>query len=358
LREAADDSKVTSIKITLYRLARNSKVIDALCRAAENGKEVLVMIELRARFDEENNIEWSKMLQNAGCNVIYGPKGYKAHSKLLLITRKTDSGFEYITQVGTGNYNEKTATLYTDLTLMTADAEIAEDAENVFYGLTTGTFVEKTNKLLVAPLCLQNKIIEMIDDEITAAKNGEEAYIGVKINSLTDKQIIDKLVEASCAGVKIELVVRGICCLVAGVKGYTENVTVKSIVGRFLEHSRIYIFGTSQRQKIYISSADFMTRNTVKRVEVAAPVLSDKLKKRICNMFEVLMADNVKSRIMSKNGRYSKKKDDVCEPLNAQEYFYDEAYKNARAKAERKLKNAARKKKSAPKTKKSKNKGK
>lgn len=358
LREAADDSKVTSIKITLYRLARNSKVIDALCRAAENGKEVLVMIELRARFDEENNIEWSKMLQNAGCNVIYGPKGYKAHSKLLLITRKTDSGFEYITQVGTGNYNEKTATLYTDLTLMTADAEIAEDAENVFYGLTTGTFVEKTNKLLVAPLCLQNKIIEMIDDEITAAKNGEEAYIGVKINSLTDKQIIDKLVEASCAGVKIELVVRGICCLVAGVKGYTENVTVKSIVGRFLEHSRIYIFGTSQRQKIYISSADFMTRNTVKRVEVAAPVLSDKLKKRICNMFEVLMADNVKSRIMSKNGRYSKKKDDVCEPLNAQEYFYDEAYKNARAKAERKLKNAARKKKSAPKTKKLKNKGK
>jgi len=350
LREAAKDPKVTSIKITLYRLARNSKVIDALCSAAENGKEVLVMIELRARFDEENNIEWSKILQNAGCNVIYGPEGYKAHSKLLLITKKSDSGFEYVTQIGTGNYNEKTASLYTDLTLMTSDKEIAEDADNVFYGLLTGTFVESTNKLLVAPRCLQNKILDMIDDEINFAKNGEEAYIAIKINSLTDKQIIDKLVEASCAGVKIELVVRGICCLVAGVPGYSENITVKSIVGRFLEHSRIYIFGTQKRQKIYISSADFMTRNTLKRVEVAAPILSEKLKKRVYDMFRTLMSDNVKARVMSNDGVYAKKASDSTVRLNAQEYFYDEAYKNAQAKNERRLKERAKKQKSRKKS--------
>lgn len=330
LQECAVDPKVTSIKITLYRLARNSKVIDALCTAAENGKDVLVMIELRARFDEENNIEWSKHLQEAGCKVIYGPKDYKAHSKLLLITRKAQGGnFDYVTQIGTGNYNEKTSTLYTDLMLLTADREIAADAEKVFACLQNGTFVEETNKLLVAPLCLRNPVIAMMDEQIKIAQDGGNGYIAAKINSLTDKTIIRKLVEASQAGVKIELVIRGICCLVAGVEGYTENITVRSIVGRFLEHSRIYIFGADPKeQKIYISSADYMTRNTIRRVEVAAPVLDDKLKKRIREMFRVLMSDNVKARIMLSDGTYVRvQRNEGDEPLNSQEYFYEEAYK-------------------------------
>lgn len=332
LQESANDPKVTSIKITLYRLAKNSKVIDALCTAADNGKEVLVMIELRARFDEANNIEWSKHLQLAGVKVIYGPKDYKAHSKLLLIKRKANGGnFDYVTQIGTGNYNEKTARLYTDLTLMTADREIAEDAEKVFDGLENGTFVESTNKLLVAPLCLRNPILAMMDEQIEIAKNGGEGYIAAKINSLTDKPIIMKLVEASQAGVKIDLVVRGICCIVPGVEGFTENITVRSIVGRFLEHSRIYIFGKEcKERKMYISSADYMTRNTIKRVEVAAPVLDEKLKKRLSDMFNVMLSDNVKARVMLNDGSYvhAEKKENEAE-LNSQEYFYEEAYKKA-----------------------------
>lgn len=332
LQESANDPKVTSIKITLYRLARNSKVIDALCTAADNGKEVLVMIELRARFDEANNIEWSKHLQLAGCKVIYGPKDYKAHSKLLLITRRAQGGgFDYVTQIGTGNYNEKTARLYTDLTLLTSDRDIAEDAEKVFECLQNGTFVEETQKLLVAPLCLRDPILAMMDKQIEIARNGGTGYIAAKINSLTDKPIIMKLVEASQAGVKVELVIRGICCLVAGVKGYTENITVRSIVGRFLEHSRIYIFGKNgTEQKIYISSADYMTRNTIRRVEVAAPILDEKLKKRIREMFRILMSDNVKARVMLSNGSYVHAERTADEePVNAQEYFYDEAYKKA-----------------------------
>lgn len=335
LQESANDPKVTSIKITLYRLARNSKVIDALCTAAENGKEVLVMIELRARFDEANNIEWSKHLQQAGVTVIYGPRDYKAHSKILLITRKAQGGtFDYVTQIGTGNYNEKTSTLYTDLTFMTADREIAQDAEKVFDCLKNGTFVEETNKLLVAPLCLKNPVLEMMDKQIEIAQNGGKGYIAAKINSLTDKGIIKKLVEASNAGVKIELVVRGICCLIPGVEGYTENISVRSIVGRFLEHSRIYIFGTEgAEQKIYISSADYMTRNTIRRVEVAAPIEDEKLKKRIREMFRIFMSDNVKARIMLSDGTYVRcKRRDDGEPLNSQEYFYDEAYRKAEEK--------------------------
>ena len=337
LRESASDPKVISIKITLYRLARSSKVIDALCTAAENGKEVLVMIELRARFDEENNIGWSKVLQNAGCKVIYGPQDFKAHSKLLLITRKAQGGsLDYLTQIGTGNYNEKTAKLYTDLTLMTSDREIAEDAEKVFECLSNGTFVEQTKKLLVAPLCLKPPVLNMMDEQTEIARKGGHGYIAAKINSLTDKSIIKKLVEASQAGVKIELVVRGICCLVAGVTGYTENITVRSIVGRFLEHSRIYIFGNDQKtKKIYISSADYMTRNTVNRVEVAAPILDPKIKKRICEMFGILMSDNVKARVMLSDGTYvHADKAENEEPLNAQEYFYEEAYRKA---AEKKI---------------------
>ncbi len=338
LQEAAIDPKVTSIKITLYRLASSSKVISALCTAADNGKEVFVMIELRARFDEANNIEWSKVLQRAGCNVVYGPKNYKAHSKLLLITRKAQGGgFDYVTQVGTGNYNEKTAKLYTDLALLTANRDIAEDAEKVFDCLKNGTFVENTKQLLVAPLCLREPILKMMDEQIEIAQNGGNGYIAAKINSLTDVGIINKLAEASQAGVKIELVIRGICCIVPGIEGVTDNITVRSIVGRFLEHSRIYIFGApDENQKIYISSADYMTRNTVNRVEVAAPVLDEKLKKRIREMFTILMNDNVKARVMLSDGSYVHATRAANEaPLNSQEYFYEEAYKKAAAKKEK-----------------------
>lgn len=330
LQEAADDPKVASIKITLYRLARNSKIIAALCTAAEHGKDVLVMIELRARFDEANNIEWSKVLQKSGVKVIYGPKDFKAHSKLLLITRKAQGGgYDYVTQIGTGNYNEKTSAIYTDLMLLTADHAIAEDAEAVFSGLLNGTFVEKTNKLLVSPLALRPQILAMMEEQIKIAQNGGNGYIAAKINSLCDKVVIEKLVEASQAGVKIDLVVRGICCIIPQVEGYTDNITVRSIVGRFLEHSRIFIFGKDgKEQKIYIGSADYMSRNTIRRVEVAAPVEDEKLKKRIREMFGVLMHDNVKARIMQNDGTYIRaERSENEEELNSQEYFYEEAYK-------------------------------
>lgn len=344
LQESANDPKVTSIKITLYRLARNSKVIDALCTAAENGKDVLVMIELRARFDEENNIEWSKHLQEAGVNVIYGPKEYKAHSKLLLITRKAQGGsFDYVTQIGTGNYNEKTAALYTDMMLLTADRDIAADAEAVFDALQNGTFVEKTNKLLVSPLALRPQVLDMMDQQIAIAKNGGKGYIAAKVNSLNDSAIIAKLVEASQAGVKVELIIRGLCCLIAGVQGYTENITVRSIVGRFLEHSRIFIFGEDgPDQKMYIGSADYMSRNTIRRVEVAAPIEDERLRKRIREMFSVLMRDNVKARIMLSDGTYIRERRNSDVPFNSQEYFYEEAYKRLEdksSKAERLRKN-------------------
>ena len=244
LYEAAEDESVVSIKMTLYRLANKSQIVDALVEAAENGKEVVVLVELRARFDEENNIEYSRKLEEAGCRVIYGLNGYKVHSKLCLISRKTEQGVSYVTQIGTGNYNEKTSALYTDLSLITGNQEIGKEAAEVFAALLRGETVEETHLLLVAPKCLQNKVLDMIEEEIQHVKNGEEGYIGIKINSLTDKVIISKLVEASQAGVKIEMIVRGICCLIPGVKGYTENITVISIVGRFLEHSRIYRFGT------------------------------------------------------------------------------------------------------------------
>ncbi|MBP7187681.1 MAG: polyphosphate kinase 1 [Ruminococcus sp.] len=338
LQECANDPKVTSIKITIYRLARNSKVVDALCTAAEQGKDVLVMIELRTRFDEANNIEWSKQLQEAGVKVIYGPRDYKAHSKLLLITRKAQGGgYDYLTQIGTGNYNEKTSTLYTDLMLLTADREIAADAEDVFNGLLNGTFVDSPRKLLVSPLALRPQVLAMMDEQIEIAKNGGKGYIGAKINSLNDMAIIEKLVEASQAGVKIELVIRGLCCLIAGVKGYTENITVRSIVGRFLEHSRIFIFGTDgPGQKIYIGSADFMSRNTIRRVEVAAPIEDEKLRKRIREMFRILMKDNVKARVMLSDGTYiHDRRTERQALLSSQEYFYDEAYSKLEVKQNR-----------------------
>lgn len=329
LNEASYDDSVVSIKITLYRVAKHSQIIDALVNAAENGKNVLVLVELRARFDEENNIGWSKCLENAGCTVIYGPKNIKVHSKLLLITRKTEQGTEYITQVGTGNYNEKTSTLYTDLSLMTANVEIGLEALNVFNSLSLGHLVEQTNHLLVAPNCLQNKVINMIDDEIAIAKSGKPAYIGIKINSLSDKKIILKLVEASKSGVKVDLIIRGICCLISRVKGETENIHIRSIVGRFLEHSRIYIFGTPDRNKIYISSADYMTRNTVRRVEVAVPIYDVSIKNRLLNMFNIMLADNVQARVQKADGSYKRVKTEGT-PIDSQAYFFNEAYENAR----------------------------
>ena len=288
--------------MTLYRLAKQSKVVEALIEAAENGKEVVVLVELRARFDEENNIEWSRRLEAAGCQVIYGLEGYKVHSKLCLITRKAEGRVEYITQIGTGNYNEKTSRLYTDLSLMTANVDIGLEASAVFQALSKGEVVEKSDKLLVAPKCLQNRVLDMIDGEISRAQNGEEAYIGLKLNSLTDKKIIDKLIEASCAGVKIDMIIRGIACLIPGVEGSTENIRIISIVGRFLEHSRIYIFGRGQRAKYYIASADFMTRNTVRRVEVAAPVLQEDLKERLQSIFDTMLRDNQKAREACSDG--------------------------------------------------------
>ncbi|MGN0391474.1 MAG: polyphosphate kinase 1 [Bariatricus sp.] len=328
LNEAAKDESVVSIKMTLYRLANKSQIVDALVEAAENGKEVVVLVELRARFDEESNIEYSRKLEEAGCRVIYGLNGYKVHSKLCLISRKTEDGVSYITQIGTGNYNEKTSALYTDLSLITANQEIGKEAAEVFAALLRGETVEETNCLLVAPKCLQNKVLAMIDEEIEHVKQGEEGYVGIKINSLTDKVIINKLIEASQAGVKIEMIVRGICCLVPGVEGYTDHIKVVSIVGRFLEHSRIYRFGTKEREKVYIASADFMTRNTVRRVEVAAPILDEKLKERLDWMFDNMMNDDEKGKSLTEKGIYvDRNLNDV--KLNSQEMFYAMAYSNA-----------------------------
>lgn len=328
LSEAAEDDNVISIKMTLYRLAKQSKVIEALCEAAENGKEVVVLVELRARFDEENNIRWSRMLEESGCQIIYGLEKYKVHSKLCLITRKGNDGIEYITQIGTGNYNEKTARLYTDLSIMTANEQIGMEAARVFQALTKGEVMQETEHLLVAPKCLQSKIIKMIDEEIEHKKNGEDAYIGLKLNSLTDKRIMEKLNDASKAGVQIEMIVRGICCLVPGIKGETDHIQITSIVGRFLEHSRIYIFGCGERAKYYIGSADFMTRNTVKRVEVAAPIYSEKIKKQIREIFELMLKDNKKARAEDNEGNYTLKKC-VGEAFNSQEMLYQLAYDRA-----------------------------
>ena len=328
LHEAANDEDVVSIKMTLYRVAKQSKVVEALIEAAENGKEVFVLVELKARFDEENNIGWSRLLEDAGCHVIYGLDGYKVHSKLCQIMKKKDGNVEYYTQIGTGNYNEKTARLYTDLSLMTADPKIGTEAARVFQALAMGETVEDMEHLLVAPRCLQNKVLAMIDEEIEHAKAGEPAYIGLKMNSLTDKRIMSKLVEASCAGVHIDMVIRGICCLIPGVKGQTENIHIISIVGRFLEHSRIYIFGTQERARIYISSADFMTRNTLRRVEVAAPIEDPDIRMQIQEMFVTMLSDNRKARSMNNKGIYKIEPSDNA-PLNSQEVFLQQSYDNA-----------------------------
>lgn len=330
VNDAADDPKVLAIKQTLYRVSGNSPIVAALARAAENGKQVTVLVELKARFDEENNIEWSRLLEDAGCHVIYGLDGYKVHSKLCQIVKKKGGNVEYYTQIGTGNYNEKTARLYTDLSLMTADPKIGTEAAQVFQALAMGETVEDMDHLLVAPKCLQNKVLAMIDAEIEHAKAGEPSYIGLKMNSLTDKRIIDKLAEASCAGVHIDMIVRGICCLIPEVEGKTENIHITSIVGRFLEHSRIYIFGTQERAKIYIASADFMTRNTLRRVEVAAPIEDSDIRMQIQEMFVTMLSDNQKARKMNSKGNYKIEESDNA-PLNSQEVFLQQAYANTAA---------------------------
>ena len=345
LQEAGADERVISIKMTLYRVAKNSQIIEALIDAAENGKEVIVLVELRARFDEENNIEWSRRLESAGCRIIYGIDYTKVHSKLCLITYQEAGVIRHITQIGTGNYNEKTSKLYTDLSLMTANEEIGAEAAATFTKLCMEEFMEETKHLLVAPKCMKSKVLEYMQQELELAEAGEAAYIGVKINSLTDREIIDKLIECSQAGVHIELIVRGICCLIPQVAGYTENISVISIVGRYLEHSRIYIFGTNDRERIYISSADFMTRNMDRRVEIAVPIYDETLKARIRHIFGIMLRDSVKARVLHSDGVYVRRELSECSsvpaglaalsesenmhadtPINSQEYFSSEAY--------------------------------
>lgn len=304
LSEAGNDNRVVSIKMTLYRVAKNSQIIESLINAAENGKEVVVLVELRARFDEENNIEWSRRLEDAGCRIVYGLDHTKVHSKLCLITYQEAGRISYVTQIGTGNYNEKTAKQYTDLSLMTANKTIGKEAAETFTKLCMEEFIDNTVSLLVAPKCLKREVLQMMNDEINHVKNGEPGYVGIKINSLTDKDIIDKLVECSQAGVKVEMVIRGICCLVPGIDGYTNNITVKSAVGRFLEHSRIYIFGTPDRDNIYIASADFMTRNMERRVEIAAPIYDDEIKKRIRDIFDIKENQYIKIWKLGPDGKY------------------------------------------------------
>lgn len=330
LQEAGQDRDVVSIKITLYRVAQNSKIVEALVDAAENGKEVVVLVELRARFDEENNIGYSRVLEQAGCRVIYGLDGLKVHSKLLLITRVRGGQVEYITQIGTGNYNEDTVRQYTDFALMTARPEIGAEAAEVLNCLSMGEVVEHTEHLLVAPKCLRSRILAMIEAEIAEAQRGGQGYLGFKLNGLSDKQIIDKLIEASQSGVQIDLLVRGICCLVGGVPGYTEHIRVCSIVGRYLEHSRIYLFGTEARRRVYVSSADFMTRNTTRRVEVAIPVYDADIRARIEGMFFDQLRDTAKLRVQQPDGTYHALRAQSG-AFNSQEAFAERACEAAAA---------------------------
>ena len=328
LQAAAVDKTVRSIKITLYRMASHSQIVEALCDAAENGKEVLALVELRARFDEAANIEMSRRLEDAGCQVIYGLPAFKVHSKLCLITRQTEEGVSFLTQVGTGNYNEKTATLYTDLCLMTANRKIGQDAQEVFRTLLLGETVEESSALLVAPKGLQNAILEKIKEEGRKAEEDRGGYIGLKLNALTDKDIIDALILASQKGVVIQLLIRGICCLIPGIPGKTENIRVHSIVGRFLEHSRIYRFGQGEEEEIYIASADFMTRNTLRRVEVAAPVYDEHCRARVREIFDLGFKDTEKGKWLLSDGFYHDPEGLLEERFNSQDFFYREAYRN------------------------------
>ena len=321
IREAAADPDVMTIKITIYRLAKKSRLVEYLCAAAENGKEVTVLIELRARFDEQNNIDWSERMEEAGCRVIYGFEGYKVHSKICLITYRSRNEIRYITQIGTGNYNEKTAKLYTDYSLITGNQSIGEDASVFFKNMAIGNLAGVYQHLIVSPTGLKQKVLMLMDEEI---RKGKEGRILMKMNSVTDVDFIRKAAEASKAGVKVELIVRGICCILPGIPGETENLSVTSIVGRYLEHPRVFVFGRGEEQKVYIGSADMMTRNTEKRVEVACPIYDEQIKKRLVRYLNIMLADNVKAREMLSDGTYRKKQGGerkIC----AQEYFMKEA---------------------------------
>ncbi|SHO50797.1 polyphosphate kinase 1 [Anaerocolumna xylanovorans] len=324
LRESAEDPAVISIKITIYRLSRNSRIIDYLCDAAENNKEVTVLMELKARFDEKNNIEWAERLEEAGCTVIYGFEGFKVHSKICLITRRDRNKVFYITQVGTGNYNERTAKLYSDLSLITANQELGQEASEFFKNMSIANLQGNYNNLFVAPYFFKDNIIALIDYEIDKARRGEETCIIMKSNSLTDRDIMNKLSQASQAGVEVKLIIRGICCLLPGIKGKTENITVYSIVGRFLEHSRIYSFGRGKDARLYISSADMMTRNTRRRVEIACPIVDEDIRERLYHILDVMLSDTVKARKLDESGNYFKLDGDST-PLDAQQSFIGEA---------------------------------
>lgn len=326
IKEASVDPNVLTIKITIYRLAKKARLVEYLCAAAENGKEVTVLIELRARFDEQNNIGWSERLEEAGCRVIYGFDNYKVHSKICLITYRNRGEIQYITQIGTGNYNEKTAGMYTDLSLITANPQIGADATEFFKNMSISNLEGAYRHLIVAPTGLKKKVLSLIDEEI---RKGSEGRIIMKMNSLTDVDFIEKISEASCAGVRIDLIVRGICCMLPGIKGYTENVRIMSVVGRYLEHPRIFSFGTGPEQKIYIGSADMMTRNTEKRVEVACPILDEDIKRQINHYLKVMLSDNIKSRVLQSDGSYRRK--EQSQPfVDSQAVFMEEAIAAAR----------------------------
>lgn len=329
IREAANDPAVLAIRITIYRLASKAKLVEYLCAAAENGKDVTALIELRARFDEQNNIDWSERMEEAGCKIIYGFEDYKVHSKICLITRRERGAVRHITQVGTGNYNEKTAKQYTDVSLITADERIGQDAGAFFNNMALGNLSGRYNRLFVAPTSLKSNILALMDEQIAKGKDG---YILLKFNSLTDIDVIAKLQEASCAGVTVEMIVRGICCLLPGVPGHTENITVTSIVGRFLEHSRIYVFGRGDEEKMYISSADLMTRNTERRVEIACPIDDPAVRTRLHDILYAMQHDTVKARVLQPDGTYCKKPA-VQDPICAQDLLMQQAIENARKQA-------------------------
>lgn len=326
IKEAAADPSVMTIKITIYRLAKKARLVEYLCAAAENGKEVTVLIELRARFDEQNNIDWSERLEEAGCRVIYGFEGYKVHSKVCLITYRNRNEIQYITQIGTGNYNEKTAAMYTDLSLMTGNPEIGKDASEFFKNMSIGNLDGVYQHLIVAPTSLKQKVLQLMDEEI---RKGSSGRIIMKMNSLTDVDFIEKVSEASRAGVRIDIIVRGICCILPGIPGYTDNLRVMSVVGRYLEHPRIFSFGAGDEQKIYIGSADMMTRNTEKRVEVACPILDPDIKRQINHYLKVMLSDNIKARVLQSDGTYRKR--EQKEPfVDSQAVFMEEALQRAK----------------------------
>lgn len=318
LEQCASDDRVSSISITIYRLASHSRIADLLCRASENGKQVTVVIELLARFDEENNMYFASKLQEAGCTIIYGMENYKVHSKIISVVLKDGDDIRYITHLGTGNYNESTSKQYTDLNIITGDTAIGEDASQFFRNIAICNTDFAYSRLLVAPETLKPGLIAYIDRETDKARRGGDGAILAKMNSLTDKDIIDKFVEASRAGVKIDLIVRGICCLIPGIPGMTENIRIISIVGRFLEHSRVYCFGSDDDRIVYISSADLMTRNTDKRVEIAAPVLDRGIADRIVGILQLMLSDNVKARKLCPDGKY-RRVETLGDPVDAQQ---------------------------------------